>query len=247
MTKVRLKATERREQILEIASGLFAERGFHGVTTRELASRLKITEPILYRHFSSKEDLWLEVKRSHRFPFNEWERYVNSATPSTSHFLFITGMLVWGITLGRRPGSLDSVERHSQILRLIGHGLFENEGPLRGHQEHFAHTLLPWWMMSFQAACSSGDLLVSDVSDETLWLAFSQMLSLALTEAGTPNVLVSWESERERLTHITRFILRGIGVKNDVILRGFSFAKMYQGFVEREPKNWTPSNLSSEL
>ena len=74
---------------------------------------------------------------------------------------------------------------------------------------------------------------MDEVSDETLWLAFGQMLSLALTEAGTPHVLVSWETERERLTHLTRFLLRGMGVKDEVVRRGFSFAKMYQGFQAR--------------
>ncbi len=236
MTKPRLKAQDRRQQILEIASELFAQRGFHGVTTRDLAQRLSITEPILYRHFISKDDLWLEVKRLHRFPFHDWEKFVKGPSPSTAHFLFITGMLVWGITLGRRPGSLESVPRHPQILRLLGHSLFEIEGPLKAHQEHFAHTLLPWWMMSFAAASEAGDLHVEQVSDETLWLAFTQMLSLALTEASTPQVLVSWETERERLTHITRFILRGMGVKDEVVRRGFSFAKMYQGFAERGPE-----------
>jgi AcrR family transcriptional regulator len=239
--KVRLKAEDRRNQILETAAVMFAERGFHGVTTRELAQRLAITEPILYRHFSSKDDLWRTVLRMHRFPFHQWEKFMNASSPSTEHFMFITGLMVWGITLGRRPGSLESVERYPQILRLLGHGLFEIEGPLKAHQEHFAHTLLPWWMMSFEAACSSGDLHCEQVTDETLWLAFGQMLSLALTEAGTPNVLVSWESERERLTHITRFILRGMGVRDEVVKRGFSFAKMYQGFQGRS------SNLSQQI
>lgn len=232
--KLRLKAQDRRQQILEVAAELFAQRGFHGVTTRELAGRLAITEPILYRHFSSKDDLWLEVKRGYRFPFHDWERFAKGPSPSTAHFLFITGMLVWGITLGRRPGSLEPVPRHPQILRLLGHSLFEIGGPLKAHQEHFAHTILPWWMMSFQAAGEAGDLHLQreQVSDETLWLAFSQMLSLALTEHSTPNVLVSWETERERLTHITRFILRGMGVRDEVVRRGFSFAKMYQGCVD---------------
>ncbi len=233
MTRVRLKATERRSQILDTASLLFAERGYHGVTTRELAQRLAITEPILYRHFSSKDDLWREVKRLHRFPFHDWEQFAKGAAPSTAQFVFITGMLVWGITLGRRPGSLDPLPRHPQLLRLLGHGLFETEGPLRAHQEHFAHTLLPWWMMSFQAACAAGDLHVEQVTDEALWLAFGQMLSLALTEAGRPHLLVTWDTERERLTHLTRFLLRGLAVREEVVRRGFSFAKMYQGFTER--------------
>jgi AcrR family transcriptional regulator len=228
MEKVRLKASDRRQQILEIASALFAERGYHGVTTKDLAQRLSITEPILYRHFLSKQCLWQEVHRLHRFPFHDWEQLVNKSTPSTQHFLFITGLLVWGITLGKRPGTMETLARYPQILRLLGHGLFEIEGPLRAHQEHFAHTILPWWMMSYQSAATNGDLLVEEISDENLWLAFSQMLSMALTEASTSQVLANWHTERERLTHLTRFILRGLAVKDEVIKRHFSFAKMYQ-------------------
>lgn len=230
MEKIRLKAQDRRIQILEVASALFAERGFHGLTTKDLAHRLCITEPILYRHFSSKDDLWCEVKKLHRFPFHEWERFMNHQAPSTQQFVFITGLLVWGITLGRCPGSLESVPRYPQILRLLGHGLFEIEGPMRFHQEHFSHTILPWWMMSYQAAASCGDLVTEKISDEALWLAFSQMLSLALTEASTPHVMSTWDTERERLTEITRFVLRGLGLRDDHVKRLFSFAKMYQGF-----------------
>ncbi len=244
---MRLKAHERRQQILEVAGELFADRGFAGVTTRELAQRLGITEPILYRHFASKEDLWLAVKRQARFPFHDWEKHINGTSPSTAHFLFITGLLVWGITLGRRPGSLGPVAGHPQILRLLGHGLFETEGPLRFHQEHFAHTILPWWMMSYQAAHTAGDLVVDVVSDEALWLAFQQMLTLALSEASRPHVLLSWDTERERLVHITRFLLRGLGVSEEVIRRGFSFARMAQGFeqlVQRPLHELTSQNSS---
>jgi len=142
MERIRLKAPERRRHILETATQLFAERGYHGLTTKDLARRLGITEPVLYQHFTSKETLWSEVKRQCRFPFSEWEHLSNKAAPSTRQFMLITGMLVWGITLGRRPGSLEAVPRHDQILRLLGHGLFETEGPLYWCQEHFSHTIL---------------------------------------------------------------------------------------------------------
>lgn len=230
MDKVRLKAPERRRQILEIAGVLFAERGFHGLTTKDLARRLGLTEPVLYQHFSSKEALWGEVKRQHRFPFSEWEQQVNHVTPSARHFVLITGMLVWGITLGRRPGSMESIPRHAQILRLLGHGLFETEGPLCWHQEHFSHTILPWWMLSYHAAAQSGDLVLSEVSDEALWLAFRQMLSLALMEAGRPHLALGWETEKERFDHLTRFILRGLGVCEETLKYHFSFAKLAQYF-----------------
>lgn len=55
---VRLSSQERRAAILETAVQLFSERGFRGVTTRELAQALGVSEPILYQHFPSKKDLY---------------------------------------------------------------------------------------------------------------------------------------------------------------------------------------------
>ena len=52
----RLEPQARREQILAGAVAYFAEVGFGG-TTRDLASRIGITQALLYRYFASKADL----------------------------------------------------------------------------------------------------------------------------------------------------------------------------------------------
>jgi AcrR family transcriptional regulator len=52
----RLAPADRERQILEGAIAYFAEAGFSG-QTRELSSRLGITQPLLYRYFDSKETL----------------------------------------------------------------------------------------------------------------------------------------------------------------------------------------------
>ncbi len=57
----RLPAAERRDEILKAAFPLFARRGYEGTTTRELALAAGVTEPILYRHFPSKEALFEAV------------------------------------------------------------------------------------------------------------------------------------------------------------------------------------------
>jgi len=54
--KKRLRAEIRESQILEEATIFFAEKGFSG-QTRELASRLGITQPLLYRYFPTKRHL----------------------------------------------------------------------------------------------------------------------------------------------------------------------------------------------
>jgi len=57
----RLKASERRATILAVAKVLFSDRGYHGVSVDEIASRLGVSPAILYRHFVSKEALYEEV------------------------------------------------------------------------------------------------------------------------------------------------------------------------------------------
>jgi len=52
----RLSAENREQKILEEAISFFAEKGFSG-QTRELASRLGISQPLLYRYFPTKRDL----------------------------------------------------------------------------------------------------------------------------------------------------------------------------------------------
>jgi AcrR family transcriptional regulator len=55
------RAGSRRDQILDAAMACFAAAGFRGTTTREIASRVGITEAALYRHFPSKEALYAAI------------------------------------------------------------------------------------------------------------------------------------------------------------------------------------------
>ncbi len=57
----RMRAKDRRRQLLKIAADLFARRGYRGATTAELTRLAGITEPILYRHFEHKLDLFISV------------------------------------------------------------------------------------------------------------------------------------------------------------------------------------------
>jgi AcrR family transcriptional regulator len=57
--KARLSAEERRADVLETACQVFAKGSYRGATTAEIARGAGVTEPILYRHFASKRDLYL--------------------------------------------------------------------------------------------------------------------------------------------------------------------------------------------
>lgn len=47
----------RRDQILDTAAGLFAERGFHGVSVNDIGEACGISGPAIYKHFAGKDDL----------------------------------------------------------------------------------------------------------------------------------------------------------------------------------------------
>lgn len=57
----RLSSSDRKKQILEVATDLFARHGFDGVTTRQIGDAAGITEAMVFRHFATKDDLYWEV------------------------------------------------------------------------------------------------------------------------------------------------------------------------------------------
>lgn len=62
----RLPADKRKAQIIGKATVLFSSLGFDRTTMKMLAGACQISEPALYRHFSSKEDLYGAVLKSLR-------------------------------------------------------------------------------------------------------------------------------------------------------------------------------------
>ncbi len=59
----RLSAQARKIQILEAATHLFSEKGFHGVSIDEIVGRAGISPALLYQHFRSKESLYEAVQQ----------------------------------------------------------------------------------------------------------------------------------------------------------------------------------------
>ena len=55
----RLPAAERRREIVQAALGVFSSTSYAGATTAEIAREAGVSEPVLYRHFASKRELWL--------------------------------------------------------------------------------------------------------------------------------------------------------------------------------------------
>ena len=59
----RLPGTERRAQLIEVAISIFGRRGFRGATTKAIAEAAGVSEATIFRHFPSKEDLYVAAFR----------------------------------------------------------------------------------------------------------------------------------------------------------------------------------------
>jgi len=65
---------ERREQLIDVARHLFAERGLEGTSIEEVAARADVSKPVVYEHFGGKEGLYAVVVD------REVERFLAMAT-----------------------------------------------------------------------------------------------------------------------------------------------------------------------
>jgi AcrR family transcriptional regulator len=52
---------ERRQQLLDVARSLFAEKGFDGASVEEIAHRAGVSKPVVYEHFGGKEGVYAVV------------------------------------------------------------------------------------------------------------------------------------------------------------------------------------------
>jgi AcrR family transcriptional regulator len=61
VARVRMSGRERREQLLDVARALFAEKGFDGASVEEIAHRANVSKPVVYEHFGGKEGIYAVV------------------------------------------------------------------------------------------------------------------------------------------------------------------------------------------
>ncbi len=80
----RLKAEERRSQLLRIAKELFSECGFENTSTKAIAAAAGVSEAIIFRHFSSKEELYTSIldRKADEIDIKSWDTELRNFSES---------------------------------------------------------------------------------------------------------------------------------------------------------------------
>src|SRR5436305_5177853 len=92
---VKLSSEERRAAIIKAVRRVFAEKGFHGTTTRELADAAGVSEALLFKHFPNKEALFSAMQEAscNEQDIGTFER-INALEASASTLVMMVHFLV---------------------------------------------------------------------------------------------------------------------------------------------------------
>ena len=99
---------DRREDILQSSLHLFAERGFHGTSMRDIAREAEITEGLIYHYFASKRDLFRAIIDEYSF------LPLLRTLPELAGQLDLRGLLT---VLAR--GFFDVLRQNTNLIRLL--------------------------------------------------------------------------------------------------------------------------------
>ncbi|QPK81661.1 TetR/AcrR family transcriptional regulator [Schaalia sp. ZJ405] len=59
--RTRMSGFARREQLVTVARSLFAQKGFDATSVEEIASKAKVSKPVVYEHFGGKEGIYAVI------------------------------------------------------------------------------------------------------------------------------------------------------------------------------------------
>jgi len=219
-TKPKLSSDERRSAIIRDVRLVFAEHGFHGTTTRELAKAAKVSEALLFKHFPNKEALFTAMQQSccNEQDIVRAER-LRAMEPSASTLVLITHFLISRIVAS---GATRDDERGIQN-RLMLRSLTEDGEFARLFLRRVAEDWVPRFAESIEAAVRSGDAVDTGVLPGLAgWFAhhLAVMMMIHLLPA---RPVIDYQLPREQLVEqAVLFTLRGMGLREAAVKRHYN-------------------------
>src|SRR3954452_2877104 len=122
----KLTSEERRAAITKAVRRVFAEKGFDGTTTRELAAAAGVSEALLFKHFPTKEALFSAMQTSccDQQAIGQLER-LKALEPSASTLVLVVHFLVSRLVADDSVAKDEQAIRYRLVLRsLAGDGEF---------------------------------------------------------------------------------------------------------------------------
>jgi AcrR family transcriptional regulator len=106
----------RKDEIIRVASIIFAAKGYHGTTLEEIAKKMGISKPALYYHIKNKAEILREVIGRIMEPMEEVARMGRSDLPPTQRIEQMVTLLV-KFAVERTETTLIAFEQNKMLPR----------------------------------------------------------------------------------------------------------------------------------
>ncbi|HLJ96046.1 MAG TPA: helix-turn-helix domain-containing protein [Gemmataceae bacterium] len=216
----KLSSKERRAAIIKAVRSAFAEKGFHGTTTRELAEAAEVSEALLFKHFPNKEALYAAMMLSCCQEKNEgMARRLMALEPSASTLVLMVHLLVSHM-LGR-PAGCDG-EEGTQIRLMLRSMLEDGE-----FARLFLQGMPSQWVRKveecIQAAVAAGEASEGPLCPSLRGWFAHDLVAMLMIHLFPAKPVIDYGLPREKLVeHVVWFALRGMGIKEEVIQRHYN-------------------------
>jgi AcrR family transcriptional regulator len=216
--KTRLSAAKRKAAIVQAALPLFARKGYAETTTKDLARAAGVSEPLIYKHFPSKEALYAEIQnlccQGNDPSTRKFIHIITELEPSTSTLVQLVYYLVRVQVLGKPFGAIEWDTRQ----RLTVKSLLEDGAFARAMYRNRFNRFCGRIETCLEAAVAAGDAVKTPLSHGNN-ARFCHHLAAWLALVHLPEKpAINYKVSREELVHQTVwFILGGMGLTRKAI------------------------------
>ena len=200
--------------IIEAAAPLFAQNGFFGTTTKEIANAASVSEALLYHHFRSKAALYREVQVTVCANLEKTVELISRFPDSTDTLIASLYLFFLDFNIEDKQAKNARNTRN----RLLLFSIIENGEIARFVLKKTKKAAIRKFSACIAAGIEAGEI-VERIPPSALSTWFfhhlvSMMGSLTLSECHfeEDNIL-----KKERLLNTVRFILRGIGMTDAIL------------------------------
>ena len=214
------RAAARRNQILDAAAEVFAEKGFARATTKEIADRADVSEGTIYNYFDSKEDLLIGMMArmaemqvvSTGLEFTDEQRgqlealgdsivLSEALTHSTREFWI--NMLRWRHSF---------VTQNQTMLQALLAEILVNSELRANYNRQLVVPFMSVFERQVEERVARGEIHSVDVQLVVRFLLAMNLGMFGLLILGDPVLEEKWESE-ELIQALADFVLAGIGIQ----------------------------------
>lgn len=216
----KMSSEQRRAAIIKAVRRVFAEKGFDGTTTRELAVAAGVSEALLFKHFPNKEALYSAMQISCcNEQASAMVEKLKALEPSASTLVFLIHFIISRIAGDKSANDDEELLQTRLIMRSLTEDgefarLFLKGRPTEGNR---------WIEACLQAAIAAGDAVDGPVRPSVGgWFTHHLAVMLKIHLLPAQPVVEYGISHDKLVEQAVWFTLRGMGLKEETIKRHYN-------------------------